>query len=206
VTSRASPGSTGGFTLIEVLAVVAILVVLATVLIPAVGFVQAQARRTATRQVVTVVTSAMETYRQVHFTLPPVQGPSLPPGQAGRLSTEPGRARGLIDLLIRVADLPLPSDRLAPLDREGFRQLTDAWHAPMFYTLVDPVRSPASAAAHAFWSARGAAMAGISGQEAYPVVYAVAGTDNIATEVGSAAEGAGWWIDPGRLIHRTVGE
>jgi prepilin-type N-terminal cleavage/methylation domain-containing protein len=196
----------GAYTLVEVLVVVGVLAVLATLLIPAAGFVQTQARRTATRQVITVLTSAVETYRQVHFALPPAQGAPLPPGQAGRLSTETGRARGLLDLLGRVADLPLPADRLAPRDSEGFRQLTDAWHAPMFYAVVDPLRSPASAAAHAVWAARGAATAGVTGQEAYPVVYAVGGPDNVAPSPGAPEAGAGWWQDPTRLIHRGAGE
>jgi prepilin-type N-terminal cleavage/methylation domain-containing protein len=215
-----------GFTLMELLVVISILLLLLGMLFPALNMVRNQARKSVSLQHISAIGNAVEAYNQQFRSYPSEQGVTwtgttpawdlaMPSEHRECISTSAtGAVGGLADLLAAQADLRIPGEALAksgPI--AGFSRLADGWGQPLRYQRFDELVPGVLASRAQFWFGLtvAPAAAGLPGQRRGFVVYSV-GAANLAPAripsdpaADTSAQPGSWWNDAKKLIYRSAG-
>lgn len=195
--ASAHPAAARGFSLIELMIVIGIVVVLAGLAFPIASLIRNRANATAARQLVSQLVMALDTYASqdrrhrypLHDQLFPV--PSLPLPHALSMVPVDGASIGVLALLI---DAGLAPNGGRANDDHG--RMVDPWGSPYRYQLTRPIPTvpvgalldwnwDAAASRAKAWDDRGDRAA------PYPYVWSL-GKDGSATDAG------GWIYDAQR--------
>lgn len=127
-----------GFTLMEVLVTVTIIVVLGAMTFPVLSLVQNRSRLAAAQQIVRQLAQCLETYRSIDQ-----GGHRYPTPQSDRCLANRAPASGSSAVLELLQGFRIQFPRTSALDAQG--RLIDPWGQPYRYTLTRPVvTDPAS--------------------------------------------------------------
>ncbi len=151
-----------GFTLMELLITISIIAVLVAILMPAVGLVRNNAKKTVTLQRITQLGNACEAYLLLTRRYPDEQGVTWTWNSTSKISTPAWIAttsfpashreclssyvsgtpavQGLADLLEEKSDLQMPGEafsKAGPVD--GLLHLVDAWGNPLRYQRLSEI-------------------------------------------------------------------
>jgi prepilin-type N-terminal cleavage/methylation domain-containing protein len=200
-----------GFTLIELMIVIAILAVLMGILLPTISMVRQRSKLTQAKSTISVIAQACSVYRLQLNAWPPSQTASWPVANsvdqlstyAFGIETDANRPRGLLDLLVDIGDMQIPGGYLTP-NLAGWQSLRDPWGNPYFYQVVDPL-VPATPGRTAFWKNLRPNAFGRDGNETLACVYSV-GDANLRPSVAPDADGGGWWVSSERLLFTKDGQ
>ncbi|MFH1230641.1 MAG: type II secretion system protein [Planctomycetota bacterium] len=140
---------TNGFTLLELLVVIGIIAILATMLIPNLAYVRTRAKISATKTLLSHIQSGLESYYAVYGDYPPTDLSDIYPG------TSNGVNNGIESVVACLSDqkkggpflLSISSDKYTNLDGDScstpptnwwfgdtqLREIVDVWNNPLVY-------------------------------------------------------------------------
>jgi prepilin-type N-terminal cleavage/methylation domain-containing protein len=134
---RRGPSSKAGFTLMELMVVIGVIVALAALLMPVLSLVKRKSAMTSAANEVKQLALCLETYRTDDA------AKRFPPPQSDTAIASVAPTPGSTALLTLLEQQGTGALRIRPLDGQG--RLTDPWGRPYQYSLVRPVVSdPAS--------------------------------------------------------------